>query len=100
MIYTTVEIRKAVKATCDNFFQGNLAENMYFALCGEIERNLEYLEGDLWIATYLDGDDEPTVTAFNNKESAEKYYQFIKTQHERVSLDKVPVYHKFESCHE
>lgn len=97
MIYTTVEIRKAVKETCDSFFIGKMADDMYFALCGEIEKNLEQLEGDLWIATYWDEESEPTVTAFNNKESAEKYYQFIKTQHKKACLDKVPVYNKFES---
>lgn len=41
MTYTTVEIRNAVKDACDEFFNGKMAEHMYFDLMGKIEKNLE-----------------------------------------------------------
>ena len=43
MTFTTVEIRNAVKDACDEFFNGKMAEHMYFELMGKIEKNLEYI---------------------------------------------------------
>ena len=49
-----------------------------------------------WIVTFWDGTQEPTVTAFDNEEAAQRCYETFKLLHEGICLDQVPVYHDFK----
>ena len=50
---------------------------------------------EIWIVTYWDKDVEPVVTAFNNKEVAEKCYKHFAGCHEGCCIDKCKVYSNF-----
>ena len=62
----------------------------------EIIEMSEYSYNVLWIVTYWDGTQEPTVTAFDNEEAAQRCYETFKLLHEGICLDQVPVYHDFK----
>ena len=49
----------------------------------------------IWIVTYWDKNEEPTVTAFDNWASAHDCYLVFKESHDGACLDEVSVYHKF-----
>lgn len=52
----------------------------------------------IWVVTYYDvmyGKQQPTVTCFNNKENAIKYYDYILGEHYVVSIDECEVYTEF-----
>ena len=53
------------------------------------------MNNKIWVATYYNiayGEKEPTVTCFNNKENAMKYYEYILGEHDIVSIDECEVY--------
>ena len=53
----------------------------------------------IWVVTYYDvayGRQQPTVTCFNNKENAIKYYDYILGEHYVVSIDECEVYTEFK----
>ena len=57
------------------------------------------MNNKIWVVTYYDiahGEQEPTVTCFNNKENAMKYYEYILDGHDVVSIDECEVYRNFE----
>ena len=55
------------------------------------------MNNKIWVATYYDiGEPEPTVTCFNNKENAMKYYEYILGGHDIVSIDECEVYTEFK----
>jgi len=50
----------------------------------------------IWIVTYWDFfDGEPVVTAFNNKEVANKCYEYVKKHHNGCCLDECLIYSIF-----
>lgn len=56
------------------------------------------MNNKIWVVTYYDisyGEREPTVTCFNNKENAMKYYDYICTAHDVISIDECEVYDEF-----
>ena len=57
------------------------------------------MNNKVWVVTYYDiayGEREPTVTCFNDKENAIKYYDYILgEQHYMVSIDECEVYTEF-----
>ena len=55
------------------------------------------MNNKIWVVTYYDiGEPEPTVTCFNNKENAMKYYEYILGEHDVVSIDECEVYSEFK----
>lgn len=55
------------------------------------------MNNKIWVVTYYDiGEPEPTVTCFNNKENATKYYEYILSEHDVVSIDECEVYTEFK----
>ena len=55
------------------------------------------MNNKIWVVTYYDiGEPEPTVTCFNNKENAMKYYEYILDEHDVVSIDECEVYTEFK----
>lgn len=53
----------------------------------------------IWVVTYYDvvyDGREPTVTCFNNRENAMKYYEYIWGGHYMVSIDECEVYTEFK----
>ena len=55
------------------------------------------MNNKIWVVTYYDiGEPEPTVTCFNNKENATKYYEYILDGHDVVSIDECEVYTEFK----
>lgn len=53
----------------------------------------------VWVVTYYDmvyTEREPTVTCFNNKENAMKYYKYILGEHDVVSIDECKIYIEFK----
>ena len=55
------------------------------------------MNNKIWVVTYYNiGEKEPTVTCFNNKESAVKYYEYILGEHDVVSIDECEVYSEFK----
>lgn len=53
----------------------------------------------IWVVTYYDvayGERQPTVTCFNNRESAMKYYEYILGRHDVISIDECEVYTGFK----
>ena len=52
------------------------------------------MNNKIWVVTYYNiayGETEPTVTCFNNKENATKYYEYILGEHDVVSIDECEV---------
>lgn len=52
----------------------------------------------IWVVTYCDivyGERQPIVTCFNNEENAMKYYEYICTAHDVISMDECEVYDEF-----
>ena len=55
------------------------------------------MNNKIWVVTYYDiGEKEPTVTCFNNKENAIKYYEYILDGHDVASIDECEVYTEFK----
>ena len=58
------------------------------------------MNNKIWVVTYYDiayGEREPTVTCFNNKENAVKYYcECVLGKHDVVSIDECEVYTEFK----
>ena len=57
------------------------------------------MNNKIWVVTYYNvayGEQEPTVTCFNNKENATKYYEYILGEHDVVSIDECEVYTEFK----
>ena len=55
------------------------------------------MNNKIWVVTYYDiGEKEPTVTCFNNKENAMKYYEYILDRYDVVSIDECEVYTEFK----
>lgn len=65
------------------------------------------MNNKIWVVTYYDiayGEREPTVTCFNNKENAVKYYEYllgrygecILSGYDVVSIDECEVYTEFK----
>ena len=55
------------------------------------------MNNKIWVVTYYNiGETEPTVTCFNNKENATKYYEYILGGHDVVSIDECEVYSEFK----
>ena len=55
------------------------------------------MNNKIWVVTYYDiGEPEPTITCFNNKENAMKYYEYILDGHDVVSIDECEVYSEFK----
>ena len=55
------------------------------------------MNNKIWVVTYYNiGEKEPTVTCFNNKENATKYYEYILDEHDVVSIDECEVYSEFK----
>ena len=55
------------------------------------------MNNKIWVVTYYNiGEPEPTVTCFNNKENAMKYYEYILGEHDIVSIDECEVYTEFK----
>lgn len=57
------------------------------------------MNNKIWVVTYYNiayGEKEPTVTCFNNKENAMKYYEYILGEHDVVSIDECEVYTEFK----
>lgn len=63
------------------------------------------MNNKIWVVTYYDipsyhymvySDREPTVTCFNNKENAMKYYEYILGEHDVVDIDECEVYTEFK----
>ena len=55
------------------------------------------MNNKIWVVTYYNiGEKEPTVTCFNNKENAAKYYEYILGEHDVVSIDECEVYSEFK----
>lgn len=57
------------------------------------------MNNKIWVVTYYDiayGEREPTVTCFNDKESAMKYYKYLLDRHDMdvISIDECEVYPK------
>ena len=52
-------------------------------------------KNNIWIVTYWDKDEEPTVTAFDNYDSAHDCYLTFKEIHDGACLDETPIYHQF-----
>ncbi len=53
----------------------------------------------IWVVTYYDvayGEREPTITCFNNRENAMKYYDYIFGGYDIVSIDECEVYTEFK----
>ena len=53
----------------------------------------------IWVVTYYDiayGERQRTVTCFNNKENAMKYYEYILGRHDVISIDECEVYTEFK----
>ena len=51
------------------------------------------MNNKIWVVTYYNiGETEPTVTCFNNKDNATKYYEYILDGHDVVSIDECEVY--------
>lgn len=53
----------------------------------------------IWVVTYYDiayDEREPTVTCFNNRENAMKYYGYILGEHDVVDIDECEVYTEFK----
>ena len=50
----------------------------------------------IWIVSYYDVSDGPiTVTAFDNREAAQKMYEHERSRHDRVDIDEAPVCHGY-----
>ena len=52
----------------------------------------------IWVVTYYDiayGEREPTVTCFNNRENAMKYYKYILCVHDIISINECEIYNEF-----
>lgn len=49
----------------------------------------------IWVVSYCESGTEPVVTAFNNEEAANKYYEYLKKGHELCCLDKCLIYSHF-----
>ena len=57
------------------------------------------MNNKIWVVTYYSiayGKTEPTVTCFNNKENATKYYEYMVGGHDIVSIDECEVYTEFK----
>ena len=57
------------------------------------------MNNKIWVVTYYDiayGEREPTVTCFNNRENAMKYYEYIWGGHDVISIDECEVYTEFK----
>lgn len=52
---------------------------------------------DVWVVTYYDIGDDPVVTVFNNKLAAIKCYKYFLGEHDKVNIDKTPVYKSFNN---
>ena len=59
------------------------------------------MNNKICVVTYYNiayGETEPTVTCFNNKENATKYYEYMVDGHGVVSIDECEVYTEFKVC--
>lgn len=55
------------------------------------------MNNKIWVVTYYNiGEQELTATCFNNKENATKYYEYILSEHDVVSIDECEVYTEFK----
>ena len=57
------------------------------------------MNNKIWVITYYDVEyskRQPTVTCFNNRENAMKYYEYIWGRHDIVSIDACEVYTEFK----
>lgn len=69
----------------------------------EIYETEQTLEGEdmsieediIWVVTYYDNDEYPVVTAFDNKSAALKCYRCFLGEHDKVDIDKIPIYSSF-----
>ena len=51
----------------------------------------------IWIVSYFDdGDNEATVTAFDNNKAAYDYFAWANSKHQHASMDECPVYSEFD----
>ena len=55
------------------------------------------LNEEVWIVTYWDKGEEPTVTPFFNEEAANKAYNYFKSEHEGCCIDKCKIYNSFNA---
>lgn len=53
----------------------------------------------IYIVTYWDDNKEPVVTAFDNKEAAESYYNYSINKHKGCCLDETKIYSSFIEIH-
>ena len=59
------------------------------------------MNNKVWVVTYYDivyGERQPmnlSVTCFNNKENAMKYYEYILDEHDVVSINECEIYNEF-----
>ena len=54
------------------------------------------MNNKICVVTYYKIAYEPTVTCFNNKENAVKYYEYILGGYDVVSIDECEVYTEFK----
>ena len=53
----------------------------------------------IWVVTYYDiayGERQPSVTCFNNRENAMKYYEYVWGRHDVISINECEVYTEFK----
>lgn len=56
------------------------------------------MNNKIWVVTYYDiayGERQPTIKCFNNRENALKYYEYIYTAHDVISIDECEIYDEF-----
>ena len=50
----------------------------------------------VWIVSWYNCGEMPVVTCFNNKDAAQKYYEYeLTNNHEKVDIDECEVYSTF-----
>lgn len=49
----------------------------------------------VYIVTYWDGEEEPTVTPFSNREAAEKCYEYFNKIHKCCCIDECQIFSTF-----
>lgn len=49
----------------------------------------------VWVVSYYDIGEEPVVTVFTNSDAAYDCYEYFFVEHDKVSIDEVPVYKDF-----
>lgn len=56
------------------------------------------MNNKIWVVTYYDiayGERQPTIKCFNNRENALKYYEYICSVHDVISIDECEIYDEF-----